>query len=93
TDEAYARGAITTSARIDSLRAIADAFRFFGKTRIEPTKQALEYAKMIKEGIYNTLKKVAERGDFVASLYEGFFGTKEEGANPGRAGRGTVKKC
>lgn len=93
TDEAYARGAITTSARIDSLRAIADAFRFFGKTKIEPTKQALEYAKMIKEGIYNTLKKVAERGDFVASLYEGLFGTKEEGANPGRAGRGTVRKC
>ncbi|MGJ8455555.1 cobalamin B12-binding domain-containing protein [Pseudothermotoga sp. U03pept] len=93
TDEAYARGAITTSARIDSLRAIADAFRFFGKAKIEPTKQAYEYAKMIKEGIYQTLQRVAERGDFVASLYEGLFGTKEEGANPGRAGRGTVRKC
>ncbi|HOJ88283.1 MAG TPA: cobalamin-dependent protein [Pseudothermotoga sp.] len=93
TDEAYARGAITTSARIDSLRAIADAFRFFGKTKIEPTKQAYEYAKSIKDGIYQTLKKVADRGDFVASLYEGLFGSKEEGANPGRAGRGTVKKC
>lgn len=93
TDEAYARGAITTSARIDSLRAIADAYRFFGKARIEPTKKAFEYAKMIKDGIFETLKKVAERGDFVASLYEGLFGTKEEGANPGRAGRGTVRKC
>jgi len=93
TDEAYARGAITTSARIDSLRAIADAFRFFGRAKIEPTKQAYEYAKMIKEGIYQTLQRVAERGDFVASLYEGLFGTKEEGANPGRAGRGTVRKC
>ncbi len=93
TDEAYARGAITTSARIDSLRAIADAFRFFGKTKIEPTKQAFEYAQMIKDGIYDTLRKVAERGDFVASLYEGLFGTREEGANPGRAGRGTVRKC
>lgn len=93
TDEAYARGAITTSARIDSLRAIADAFRFFGKAKIEPTEQAFEYAKMIEDGIYQTLRKVAQRGDFVASLYEGLFGTKEEGANPGRAGRGTVRKC
>lgn len=93
TDEAYARGAITTSARIDSLRAIADAYRFFGDAKIEPTKRAFEYAKMIKDGIFETLKKVAERGDFVASLYEGLFGTKEEGANPGRAGRGTVRKC
>lgn len=93
TDEAYARGAITTSARIDSLRAIADAYRFFGDAKIEPTKKAFEYAKMIKDGIFETLKKVAERGDFVASLYEGLFGTKEEGANPGRAGKGTVRKC
>ncbi|MFN3282701.1 MAG: B12-binding domain-containing protein [Pseudothermotoga sp.] len=93
TDEAYARGAITTSARIDSLRAIADAYRFFGDAKIEPTKRAFEYAKMIKDCIFETLKKVAERGDFVASLYEGLFGTKEEGANPGRAGRGTVRKC
>ncbi len=93
TDEAYARGAITTSARIDSLRAIADTYRFFGDAKIEPTKKAFEYAKMIKDGIFKTLKKVAERGDFVASLYDGLFGTKEEGANPGRAGRGTVRKC
>ncbi|AEH51393.1 cobalamin B12-binding domain-containing protein [Pseudothermotoga thermarum] len=93
TDEAYARGAITSSARIDTLRAVAEAFRFFGQASIEPTKQAFEDAEMIKQGIYDTLKKVAERGDFVASLYEGLFGTREEGANPGRNGRGTVRLC
>ncbi|MCS7175777.1 cobalamin-dependent protein [Pseudothermotoga sp.] len=93
TDEAYARGAITVSARIDTLRAIAEAFRFFGQAKIEPTKRAEEYAQMIVNGIYETLEKVAKREDFVASLYEGLFGTREEGANPGRAGRGTVRKC
>ncbi|MGE0032522.1 MAG: cobalamin-binding protein, partial [Pseudothermotoga sp.] len=93
TDEAYARGAITVSARIDTLRAVAEAFRFFGRARIEPTKKAEEYAENIVNGIYETLKKVAERQDFVAALYEGLFGTREEGANPGRAGRGTVRKC
>jgi hypothetical protein len=93
TDEAYARGAITVSARIDTLRAIAEAFRFFGHTKIEPTKKAEEYAEKMVNDIYETLKKVAERQDFVAALYEGLFGTREEGANPGRAGRGTVRKC
>jgi methylmalonyl-CoA mutase cobalamin-binding subunit len=93
TDEAYARGAITVSARIDTLRAIAEAFRFFGHAKIEPTKKAEEYAEKMVNDIYETLKKVAERQDFVAALYEGLFGTREEGANPGRAGRGTVRKC
>ena len=93
TDEAYARGAITVSARIDTLRAVAEAFRFFGHAKIEPTKKAEEYAENIVNGIYETLKKVVEREDFVAALYEGLFGTREEGANPGRAGRGTVRKC
>lgn len=93
TDEAYARGAITVSARIDTLRALSEAFRFFGQVKIEPTKKAEDYAKKIVNEIYETLEKVAKREDFVASLYEGLFGTSEEGANPGRAGRGTVKRC
>ncbi len=93
TDEAYARGAITSSARIDTLRAISETFRFFGSANLQPTKDAFVYAEMIKQGIYETLKKVAQRGDFVASLYEGLFGTREEGANPGRNGRGTVRLC
>ncbi len=93
TDEAYARGAITSSARIDTLRAISETFRFFGSANLQPTKDAFVYAEMIKRGIYETLKKVAQRGDFVASLYEGLFGTREEGANPGRNGRGTVRLC
>lgn len=90
TDEAYARGAITVPARIDSLRAIGDAFRFFGKASIEPTNQAQTYAEMIYARTIETLQKVVDRADFVASLYEGDFGSKEDGANPGRAGRDTV---
>ena len=42
------------------------------------------------EGILEVLKKVAARGDFVASLYEGDLGDREDGAYPGRSGKGTV---
>ena len=36
------------------------------------------------------LRRLSDRGDFVASLYEGILGDKEDGAYPGRAGKGTV---
>lgn len=93
TDEAYSRGAITSSSRVDTLRAVKEAFRFLGEARLEPTPKANFFKGMIKEGILKTLEEVAKRGDFLASLYDGLFGTREEGANPGRAGRGSVSRC
>jgi methylmalonyl-CoA mutase cobalamin-binding subunit len=89
-DEAYAGGPITAPARVDSLKAAAAALRFFGQGGIRPTPEADRIAEKIREGILEVLKKVAARGDFVASLYEGDLGDREDGAYPGRSGKGTV---
>ena len=52
-------------------------------------------AELIKEEIHDkiteTLTAVAERGDFVASIYEGLLGSQEDGLYPGRVGAGTVR--
>lgn len=93
TDEAYSRGAITSSSRIDTLRALKEAFRFLGEVKFEPTCRAKSFKEAIKEGILKTLEEIARRGDFLSSLYEGLLGTREEGANPGRVGRGSVSRC
>lgn len=90
TDEAYSGGPITAPAKIDTLRATAEAFRFFGSAHIAPTSAANLYAEEMRQGIVDTLEKAVQREDFVASLYEGVFGTREDGAYPGRAGRDTV---
>lgn len=93
-DEAYAGGPITAPARVDTLKATAAALRFFGSAGISPSQNAKDIAQDLRKGILDVLSAVAERGDFVASLYEGLLGDKEDGAYPGRAGRGTVRtKC
>jgi glutamate mutase epsilon subunit len=89
-DEAYSRGPISISSRIDTLRAIQEVFRFLGKAEIKPTAKAKEYEQEIKQGIETTLEKVARRGSFVNSLYEGLLGGPEDGAYPGLAGRDTI---
>lgn len=89
-DEAYAGGPITAPARVDTLKATAAAFRFFGEGGIRPTQEADKIAEQLRQGIVEVLKQVAARGDFVASLYEGDLGNKEDGAYPGRSGKGTV---
>lgn len=89
-DEAYAGGPISAQARVDTLKSVAASLRFFGSSRIAPTARAEEMAADLRKGILETLTRVHERGDFVASLYEGLFGDREDGAYPGRAGRDTV---
>ncbi|MDK2878382.1 MAG: hypothetical protein PWR06_1098 [Thermoanaerobacteraceae bacterium] len=89
-DEAFSGGPISVPARIDTLRATQSAFRFFGKSDIVPTKSAEKWAKEIESGIEKVLESVAENGNFVEALYKGLLGSREEGAYPGRAGRGTV---
>jgi methylmalonyl-CoA mutase cobalamin-binding subunit len=89
-DEAYSRGSISLSSRVDTLRAVQEVFRFLGKAEIKPTEKVKEYEKEITQGIEKTLEQVARRGSFINSLYDGLLGSPEDGAYPGRAGKGTV---
>lgn len=89
-DEAYSGGPISGLSRVDTLRAVKEAFRFFGRAGIQPTENADAWARDIEGGITQVLEKVAEKGDFVQALYDGLLGSVEEGAYPGRGGRGTV---
>jgi len=90
TDEAYSGGPISVPARVDTLRGVDEAFRFLGQDQLRPSPSAEKWAEEIVKGIEEVLTKVAARKDFVASLYEGLLGSKEDGAYPGRAGKGTV---
>jgi hypothetical protein len=90
TDEAFSRGPITADGRVGSLRAIAEAFRFFGETDVAPTAKADEWRDEIISGINNVLKAASEAPSFVEALYQGVFGNKADGVYPGRAGRNSV---
>ncbi|NPV70934.1 MAG: cobalamin-binding protein [Firmicutes bacterium] len=92
-DEAYSGGPISAAARVDTLRAVREGFRFFGQAGVQPTPMAAEWASQLVEGIHDVLKKVRDRGSFVGALYDGLLGTREDGAYPGRSGRGTVRKA
>jgi methylmalonyl-CoA mutase cobalamin-binding domain/chain len=92
-DEAFSGGPISVPARIDTLKATHSAFRFFGNSKISPTEKADKWAQEIEQGIENVLEDVVSNGSFVDSLYKGLLGSKEDGAYPGRAGRGTVTKA
>lgn len=89
-DEAYSGGPITAPARVDTLRASAEVFRFFGRAKMEPTPKAREWAEELVEGIEKVLEQVAGAPSFVDALYSGLLGNPEDGAYPGRTGRGTM---
>lgn len=92
TDEAYSRGPICIASRIDSLRAVKDAFNFIGDTNIEPTQMCDKYANEMIENIYQVLTDVAKEDNLPQAIYKGLLGNKEEdGAYPGTFGRGTVR--
>ncbi|HHW27578.1 MAG TPA: cobalamin-binding protein [Firmicutes bacterium] len=91
-DEAYAGGPISAHARVDTLKSTAAALRFFGSSGIGATPRGDVYASELREGIMETLRRVRERRDFVAALYEGLLGDKDDGAYPGRAGKDTVRE-
>ena len=90
TDEAYSGGPITVPAKIDTLRAAAESFRFFGQASVTPTPQAQSMADELLSGIEKVLDEVEAKGDFVAALQDGCLGSRTDGAYPGRAGKGTV---
>ena len=91
-DEAYSGGPISVQARIDTLRATAEAFRFFGSGGIRTTDMAERYKELLVDGILEVLRQVARRGDFLAALREGLLGSREEGASPGLNGKDTVRR-
>lgn len=90
-DEAYSKGPISVQARVDTLRAVKDQLRFQGSVKATLSPEAELIKEEIHEKITETLQAVAERGDFVASIYEGLLGSKEDGLYPGRVGAGTVR--
>lgn len=90
-DEAYSGGPISAQARIDTLRAVKEGFRFFGQTGISPGAKANMHAEQIVEGIGGVLDKVIACGDIVTAMHQGLLGSREDGAYPGRAGRDTVR--
>jgi methylmalonyl-CoA mutase cobalamin-binding domain/chain len=95
TDEAYSGGPISAAARVDTLRAVQEGFRFFGQAGIAPTSQANLYTEQLVAGIEAVLTEVIRCGDFVAAIHAGILGSRAEGAYPGRSGQDTVTttKC
>lgn len=90
-DEAYSKGPISVQARIDTLRAVRDQLRFQGSLKASLSPAAEVIKEEIHAKITETLTVVAERGDFVASIYEGLLGSQEDGLYPGRVGAGSVR--
>jgi len=91
TDEAYSRGPISITSRIDTIRAVTDAFRFVGDAKFEPTKQAETFTEELIKNITDTLRAVDSVKDLTQAIYNGFLGNKEDGAYPGTFGHGTVR--
>lgn len=92
TDEAYSGGPITAAAKIDTLRAVQESFRFFGQAAIAPTAEAGRLADEMIDAIERVLAEVIQTGDFVAALHQGCLGSRADGAYPGRTGKDTVEK-
>ncbi len=91
TDEAYSGGPISVPAKVDTLRAVQEGFRFLGQAGIVPTPAADAAAAKLVAEIEGVLDAVIKEGDFVAALHAGALGSREEGAYPGRAGKDTVR--
>ncbi len=79
-DEAYSGGPITLAPKVDTLRATAEGFRFFGHTRLEYSANAKLWADELVDGIEKVLEQVAGKESFVQALYDGVLGSKEDGA-------------
>jgi methylmalonyl-CoA mutase cobalamin-binding subunit len=90
TDEAYSRGPISMAARIDSIRAVTDAYRFVGDARFQPTAEADRFTQQIFDGILATLEEVAKHESLPHAINSGALGNAEDGAYPGKFGAGTV---
>jgi hypothetical protein len=92
TDEAYSRGPISIASRIDSIRAVTDAFRFMGNAAVAPTPAAREWQSDLRLRITETLRSVAQADHLPDAINKGLLGNAEDGAYPGKFGKGTVTR-
>ncbi len=92
TDEAYSRGPISLAARIDAIRAVADASRFVGDASFQPTVEADRFTEELTRGIVATLEDVARYDSLPHAISAGALGNAEDGAYAGTFGKGTVVK-
>jgi methylmalonyl-CoA mutase cobalamin-binding subunit len=90
TDEAYSRGPICITSRIDTIRAVTDAFRFMGDAHISPSPKAGEYTDELLTKIKDVLREVEAKPTLHDAIYAGLLGNEEDGAYPGKFGGGTV---
>jgi len=91
TDEAYSRGPICIASRIDSIRAVAEAYRFVGDAGFAPTARADQATDEMIAGIKSTLRAVSEAPSLPEAIQSGLLGNTEDGAYPGTFGKGTVR--
>jgi len=61
-DEAYSRGSISVTSRMDTLRAVQETFRFLGKAEIKPTHKAREWSNELVSQIEKVLENVLRKG-------------------------------
>ncbi|MFA5834450.1 MAG: cobalamin-dependent protein [Bacteroidota bacterium] len=90
TDEAYSRGPICISSRIDSIRAVTDAFNFMGDAYFSPTPAMQIFKDQLIQNITETLRSVANADNLPDAINKGLLGNAEDGAYPGKFGKGTV---
>lgn len=91
TDEAYSRGPICVTSRIDSIRAVADAFKFVGNSKFQTTPECEFYTEDLISKIKDVLTAVNEKADLPEAINAGLLGNEEDGAYPGKFGKDTVK--
>ncbi len=90
TDEAYSRGPITIPAKIDTLNGLKEMFRDVGADNLTPGPRAVVFADELRENILKVLQECAQKESLVHAISGGTLGNPEEGAYPGRNGKGTV---
>lgn len=93
TDEAYSRGPICISSRIDTIRAVTDAFRFMGDAELSPTSAMAEMKEHLLQNITDTLRSVANADHLPDAITKGLLGNSDDGAYPGTFGKGTVTRA
>jgi methylmalonyl-CoA mutase cobalamin-binding subunit len=93
TDEAYSRGPICITSRIDSIRAVTDAFKFVGNSKFETTEQCSYFTDDLINKIKDVLIKVNSKNDLPEAINAGLLGNEDDGAYPGKFGKETVRLC
>lgn len=91
TDEAYSRGPICVTSRIDSIRAVTDAFKFVGNSKFVTTEQCDFYTEDLVNKIKDVLVEVNSKADLAEAINAGLLGNEEDGAYPGKFGNNSVR--